>query len=312
MPFIELLRCHIKTPFVTAFAYGSGVFKQKQTEMTAVSDKISKMIDYLVVVRDAELSEWHENNSKVNPLDYPILGKLAVTKSKLFDGAVYYVPNVSVSGGKKIKYGVLGWDTLLRDLYTWESMFIAGRLQKPTIQSEIGDGEMKKVLDGAMEFNLDSALRTSVLINSRDSNDFLKVLKSVVSLSYTNDPRLMLAESPQKVENIVRGQLKELEALYLERYENLKDDFGWLGDPKVRMQLISNLPLNLKTELLNGSPSLWHVALNNEKTDLITKAAVGRIVRRPAWRQMILGAISTSPSTAFNYALAKVKKRFNK
>lgn len=310
MTFIELLRSHVKTPFITAFAYGSGVFKQRQQQ------HVNKMIDYLVVVRGEELTRWHESNSKMNPLDYPTLGKLALNHSKLFHEAVYYVPDVSVSGDKRrIKYGVVGWEWLLRDLFTWETMFLAGRLQKPTIRSEIEDEEMRRVLDSAMEYNLDSALRTSLLLNSHCPNfsgDFIQILKGIVSLSYTNDPRMFLAESPQKVENIVRGQLRELEAMYLERYEAMRrDGKGTLNDPLVRMKLISNLPLTLKSELLTKSSSLWQVALNNSPNNRDLYEAIGRIVRRGAWKQVILGTISTPPSKAISYAFAKIQKRFN-
>jgi mitochondrial translocator assembly and maintenance protein 41 len=304
MAFIELLRSHIKTPFMTAFAYGSGVFKQQGVIG-------NKMIDYLVVVEDDKLTGWHESNFIENPRDYPLLGKLAISNSKLFDEAVYYVPSVTVSGDKMIKYGVLGWGTLIKDLFTWDSIFLAGRLQKPTIRSDHElDEDMKNILALAMEYNLDSALNASILLNPRLSNDFIAILKGIVFLSYTNDPRLMIAESPQKVDNIVKGQLKELESMYLDRFEKKKSSVGF-GDPMGRLKILNNLPSNLKTELLNESPSLWQVALNNNNNNLL-KSAIGRIVRRSAWKQMILGSISTPLNKAASYAFDKVKKRFNK
>lgn len=306
MTFIELLRGHVKTPFMTAFAYGSGVFKQSEGCGFRVIG--NKMVDYLVVVEDHKLTEWHQDNCEVNPGDYPFLGRLAMNKSKIFDESVYYVPSVTVSGDKKIKYGVLGWGTMIRDLFTWETMFLAGRLQKPTLRYDITSIDSDS-LTLAMEYNYDSALRTSILLNPRA--DFIKILKGIVSLSYTNDPRLLLAESPQKVENIVRGQMKELEALYLERYEAMKrrESFDF-GDPLVRLNLLNNLPLKLKSELLSDSPSLWHVALN--EGDNLLLSALGRIVRRSAWKQMILGFVSTPIDKAAKYALDKVKKRFKK
>lgn len=308
MTFIELLRRHIRTPFMTAFAYGSGVFKQE----TCSKVKVKKMIDYLVVVRSNELKAWHEENSRVNPSDYPILGRLAVSKSKLFDESVYYVPDVLVAEGgrERIKYGVLGWDTLLRDLFTWDTMFLAGRLQKPTIRSELAEDELEEVLRLAMDCNLEAALKTSILMNPK-TNDFKQILRGIVSLSYTNDPRLLLAESPQKVENIVTGQLGELESMYGEKYQGIYKMFGGqFGDPLVRMELINSLPFALKTEL-NRTHSLWQVALNIENPRIVSEA-VGRIVKRSAWRQMVLGAISTPPKKALVYAMAKVNKRFNK
>ena len=323
--FIELLRSHIKTPFITAFAYGSGVFKQGQVHgaVANVNHKNNKMIDYLVVVRDEELSTWHENNFLHNPNDYPVLGKLAAIRSNLFKNSIYYVPNVQISNGRAIKYGVVGWDVLIRDLFTWDYLFLAGRLQKPTKRSSIIKNNacmddydllnLKDTIDCALEYNLDSALRTALLLDPIP--DFIAIVSKIVSLSYTNDPRLWFAESPQKIQNIVKGQIKELEEMYLEKFEGFKTQFsGIFSDPIVRLELLNNLPLALKNELLNQlnssrNDSLWQIALNN-KDHSVLASALGRIVKRSAWKQMFLGTISTSPAQIFLYSLAKVKKRF--
>lgn len=296
----ELLKSHLRTPFITAFAYGSGVFRQS-------CGTAGKMIDYLVVVD--EVRDWHAENSKINPPDYTVLGRVAL-KTVPDDSVVYYVPDVQVNG-KRIKYGVVGWDTLMRDLYTWDFMFLAGRLHKPTLVDEDGMCLLRRnELYRAMERNFDSALNAALLLTPNPT-DFKSTLRSLVSLSYTRDPRLLLAESPRKIENIVEGQMGELERIYLGRWEGLEGK-KMLGDPVMRLKLINDLPLSLKSELLkfNGyNCDLWSVALNPTPAPLIN--AIGRMVNRSAWRQMILGAISASPSTAVGYVLSKMKKRFS-
>ena len=268
---------------------------------------MDKMVDFLVLIQDDKLLQWHAENAANHPEDYPILGRVTLFQTKMYNESVYYVPDVQIDG-RRIKYGVVGLETLLRDLYTWNSMFLAGRLHKPTLMDEIDCCDwIKQAIHRAMESNYDAALRTAVLLTG--SEDFRSILKGIVSLSYTNDPRLLLAESPRKIENILTGQLEELESIYLERWEEFKRrDGAKLWDPLERMRILSGLPCALKSEisLLNGS--LWSAALKNDPINLSN--AIGRIVRRSAWNQMLLGSISTPPLKAFSYVMNKMKKRF--
>lgn len=312
--FLEILKEHVKTPFLAAFAYGSAVFKQRKME------KYKKMIDYLVIVKDDQLSQWHRENYKNNPNDYPLIGKFVLDNSKLFNESVYYVPDVQTSrdGGNQIKYGVVGWDVLKRDLYTWNSLFLAGRLQKPTLRCDYSCDEFSSnIIDKCMEFNYISALKVALLqLSNRSHFDFNHVLHKIVALSYTNDPRLLLAESPNKISNIVQGQGRELEEIYWEKYEMMRRDgyIQGLNDPLVKLNLLNDLPFNLKYELINNHNNynnkndLWKLSLSNDSSRLITDA-IGRIVRRSAWKQMSLGIVSTPLGKAFKYAITKIGKR---
>ena len=313
--FIDLLREHVKTPFLGAFAYGSAVFNQTELENNEknTNTNTNKMVDYLVIVKDNELSTWHHDNYQINPMDYPLIGRLVLENFSLFNESVYYIPDVVVTssqGKRRIKYGVVGWDVLRRDLFTWNSLFLAGRLHKPTIRYDSGD----TLLDEATDFNLNSALRVSLLQLSHQNHlDFNKILHKIVALSYTKDPRLLLAESPKKVENIITGQKRELEAMYLEKYEEMKCEYGGCGlkDAAVKIALLNNLPYTLKHELQMIHPlypDLWKIALSHDTPRLVTEA-IGRIVRRSAWKQMALGAISTPIGKAIKYALMKMGKR---
>lgn len=272
------------------------------------------MIDYLVVIDDSEgrMPRWHSHNCKENPSDYSFLGKFMTTRMNIFsDRSVYYVPDVRMKDDKRIKYGVLGWNQLIGDLFTWDSLFLAGRLHKPTVRLEGSsfNEEYSRPLSIAMEFNYDSALRTALLLTAR--HDFRSVLETIVGISYLGDPRLLLAENPEKVRNIVSGQFSELERLYLGRFESWKaeNDLRSLSDPDFKFQMIKILPLGVIRELESKYKDLWHVALNSRSSHQISEA-ISSIVRRSAWRQMILGAVCTPPAVSISYSLSKMKKRF--
>ena len=64
-----------------------------------------------------------------------------------------------VTTAQTIKYGVVGADVLLRDLRTWDTLYIAGRLHKPVLHLR-RDAE----LTAAAEANVASALAAGLLL----------------------------------------------------------------------------------------------------------------------------------------------------
>ena len=75
----------------------------------------------------------------------------------------------STGTAQVIKYGVVGMDDLLRDLWTWDSLIVAGRLHKP-VHHIVRDPAVMK----AAAANLNAAMAASLLNTfSRD----LKVWK---------------------------------------------------------------------------------------------------------------------------------------
>ncbi len=139
---------------------------------------------------------------------------------------------------QEIKYGVISTSALLRDLWTWENLFIAGRLHKPVlILTE------DAVITDAVRANLDSALAAALLLLPERfssqvcafrermcsvsqictlsiSDIILKVqalMESVCGLSYTGDIRMAWGEDQQKVRRIVRGSWPDLIMSFLPR-----------------------------------------------------------------------------------------------
>jgi mitochondrial translocator assembly and maintenance protein 41 len=329
---LQVLRSHLnESPFLAAFAYGSGVFKQAGG---GGGESVNKMIDYLVIIDDTStsddtgasndtsksnaLSQWHLKNSLSNPTDYSLLAKFMTIRTKAFTNrSVYYVPDVLVSTGanaRRIKYGVLGWSQLIGDLYTWESLFLAGRLHKPTIRFDCTNSEFaKRSLSQAMDFNLNAAIHAALLLTPPQSQpiNFPTLLETIVRISYLGDPRLVLAENPHKIQNILSGQFDQLAAMFHDKFVTFMHESNnarLLADPLYKAKMICNLPIGLRKQLASFI-SPWSLALCKD-SHLYMAKAIAAIVRRSSWRQMILGAICTPPSVSISYSLSKIKKRF--
>ena len=60
---------------------------------------------------------------------------------------------------QEIKYGVVSTSALIRDLWTWDNLFMAGRLQKPVLVVA-----NDSIFDDALTTNLDSALAAALLL----------------------------------------------------------------------------------------------------------------------------------------------------
>ena len=121
-----------------------------------------------------------------------------------------------------IKYGVVKLDTLQRDLLSWDSLYIAGRLHKPvtilTPSSSPSSSSLPSsaaaaaaaaaasaTVAAAQRLNLESALRVGLLLVEEERFSLRQLLRVVCGLSYEGDVRIGLAEDSSKVERIVQG-----------------------------------------------------------------------------------------------------------
>lgn len=236
MPFNEEFKKALKTviwqiraPVRYAFAYGSGVFPQSkpcgriptQEEMRAVHPNAPsvvqktqngspKMIDFIFAVSHTQ--HFHSLNMRYNRHHYSglaSLGSAAVSRVQDKWGAgVYFHPYVVVNG-ILIKYGVVHVDTLEKDLTDWETLYLAGRLQKP-VKILRDDPKIRF----ANQINLVAALRTALLLLPPTFNE-LDLYSVIAGISYLGDPRMSLpAENPRKVHNIVGNNLANFRRLY--------------------------------------------------------------------------------------------------
>jgi mitochondrial translocator assembly and maintenance protein 41 len=175
------------------------------------------MIDMIYGVSYTQ--HWHSLNLHQHRDHYSGLGSLgsAVVSSvqDSWGAGVYFNPYITVNG-TLIKYGVVNLDTLARDLHTWDTLYLAGRLQKPV--KILRDDPRVRL---AQQINLISAVRVALLMLPEQFTE-RELFTAIASISYMGDPRMRFwAENPQKVTNIVNHQLPNFRQLYLPLIEDL-------------------------------------------------------------------------------------------
>lgn len=221
-----------RAPIRYAFAYGSGVFSQANTSSPNLSPHPNapeaitkwqqgggKIIDFIFGVSFTQ--HWHSINLHDHPDHYSALRRLgSYPISKIQDSigaGVYFNPYITVNG-IMIKYGVVNLDTICRDLSEWDTLYLAGRLQKPV--KILRDDPGVRL---ANQMNLMSAVRTALLMMPENFNE-RQLYEQIAGLSYLGDPRmnsLVGGENPKKVSNIVRNQLPNFRQLYVPLVETL-------------------------------------------------------------------------------------------
>ena len=222
-----------RAPIRYAFAYGSGVFPQTASSslsspasplhpkpsqaVSTIQGKEAKMIDFIFGVSYTQ--HWHSLNLQQHRDHYSAVGSLgSYVVSRIQDkwgAGVYFNPYVTVNG-TLIKYGVVNLDTLCQDLSEWDTLYLAGRLQKPV--KILRDDPRVRL---ANQINLLSAVRTALLLLP-DKFSELDLYSTIAGISYLGDPRMNLpTENPHKVSNIVRYQLPNFRRLYAPLIKNL-------------------------------------------------------------------------------------------
>ncbi|KAJ1564607.1 Mitochondrial translocator assembly and maintenance protein 41 [Cladochytrium tenue] len=199
---------HFDAPVRFAAAYGSGVVRQAGYDLE-LPDAKRPMVDLIFAVTHPY--HWHSLNMRQNRHHYSFLasmGSRVVSHVQEYGAHIYYNTHVVVDG-MKIKYGVISMDRLLRDLTSWETLYVAGRMQKP-IKILRGDSRVKLANDS----NLANAVRVALLSLPMEFSE-VDFYKAIVGISYLGDVRMAVgAENPRKVHNIVAAQLPLLRALY--------------------------------------------------------------------------------------------------
>ena len=280
-----------KAPIRYAFAYGSGVFPQSNKAPSDMGisphphppEAIkkwqthgAKVIDFIFGVSYTQ--HWHSLNLTQHRNHYSFLGSLgssvvSTVQDKLGAGA-YFNPYINANG-TMIKYGVVNLDTIHRDLSEWDTLYIAGRLQKPV---KILRDDPKIRL--ANQVNLISALRTALLMLPESFTEG-ELYEKIAGISYMGDLRMTLgAENPKKVRNIVESQMPNFRQLYAPLVDNLPNvDYNdpstsqadWIHstelncritqdmDPERRGNMVRRLPGAFRRKLYNQYKGVFHV-----------------------------------------------------
>ncbi|KKY18193.1 putative mmp37-like protein [Phaeomoniella chlamydospora] len=272
-----------RAPIRYAFAYGSGVFSQGGSIASAgpnihpsAPEAVQKwqrggqkMIDFIFGVSYTQ--HWHSLNLNQHRDHYSALGSMgSYVVSKVQDSwgaGVYFNPYVTVNG-TLIKYGVVNLDTLCRDLSTWDTLYLAGRLQKPV--KILRDNPSVRL---ANQVNLLSAVRTALLLLGPDFTE-QQLYSTIAGISYLGDPRMFVnAEDPKKVANIVNGQLANFRRLYAPLIENLPNvsfndprcsNHDWFSDESTNAKLAQDMDPVKRGNMVRRLPKAFRQKLYHE------------------------------------------------
>ena len=217
------------------------------------------MIDFIFGVSYTQ--HWHSMNLQQHRDHYSAVGSLpSAFVSRIQDkwgAGVYYNPYVTVNG-TLIKYGVVNLDTLCRDLSTWDTLYLAGRLQKPV--KILRDDPRVRL---ANQVNLISAVRTALLLLPPQFTE-QDLYKTITGISYLGDPRMSLgAENLDKVTNIVLHQLPNFRRLYAPLIENLPNvsfqdsrcsSPTWVDDPSTNATLVQDMDPKKRGNMVRRLP----------------------------------------------------------
>ncbi len=257
--------------------------------------------------------KWHSENLKLHYDHYAqpmrTLGSRYITKLQRSGGArVYYHPFVDLGDGNQLKYGVMSMEDLENDLSNWSTMFVAGRLHKPTMTIQT-TSNLRKLQERNMRYALNASL---LLMPSRFDLD--QLFLTLTSLSYGGDPRFDFgAENSNKVSNIVNANRVGFMNMYMdliesscliekekhETYERLEDEYHVL-------ELCRELPESLRSSLGNEKNILdLH---KKRKLSKRLRSIISSRVRQAAPAQYAKGILTAGVGKSLYY----LKEKFSK
>lgn len=203
-------------PVRYAFGYGSGVFQQ--SGYSKEDDK--PQIDLIFGVGHPD--HFHSLNMRQNPHHYSSLryfGSSFVSKFQEIGAGVYFNPFAEING-HEVKYGVISMENLLKDLATWNTFYIAGRMQKPV---KVLRNDLRAQYWNQLNLKAAATLaKYTVLQKNNGKFDELEFYKEIAGLSYLGDIRYDLGgEHPNKVNNIVAKNFENFQHYYRPIYKDV-------------------------------------------------------------------------------------------
>ena len=294
-------------------AYGSAVFPQKDYNY-----QTRPMVDLMFVVDDA--TQFHRENLRRNAAHYSGLSRLfGAPYLELLArhiAPIHYNPEIVVDD-VRLKYGVVGRRQFVRDLETWESLILAGRLQKP-VRFVLPSSDEK--LRAALRNNVLQAACLSLLFCYDGAIAESEFLDTLCSLSYIGDVRFAFgAENRNKVRSIVQGNLAEFQRLYAPLFLDspLRHIASYDGaqirlDCSERAQdlLIEMLPYRLATDF-TGKDKDYVASFKQIAFTDVQKAMHQTLERKNKFhskRMVLYNLLATSPAKNVRYVLAKLRK----
>eukprot|EP00741_Cyanophora_paradoxa_P001133 tig00000459_g1093.t1 len=315
-------------PVAFAFAYGSGVVKQRGYDYTQQSSK-SRMLDVVLAVEDSRA--WHEAHMARHGGHYAGLARalgprfVALVQDRMSAG-LYYNAIVEYRG-QVLKYGVISVANLRDDLERWRWLYSSGRLHKPVeVLADSG------ALSSAVEGNLRHALHAALLLLPERFEE-AELWHAIAGLSYTGDFRVGIGENPNKVANIVSANADRFAELYHPAIASAERRLSRAGvpgnplqqdaSPSARAELLRSLPHALRSSLERAQPappgpsgshsssSDWAAALAAGPPAALAaavRAGLSSLVGPSSRAQAAKGIVSAGVTKSLAYALQKLSK----
>lgn len=214
---LEAIVSHFESPIKYAFGYGSGVFQQAGYS----KDAKKPQIDMIFGVTHPD--HFHSLNIRQNPQHYSSLsyfGSDFISRFQEVGAGVYFNPFTNING-HDVKYGVVSMSRLLKDLATWDSFYLAGRLQKPV---KVLKNDLRVQYWNQLNLKAAATLVKHKLTTNKSGKDFseLEFYKEITALSYLGDIRYKLGgENPKKIDNIVEKNLENFKLYYEPIYKDV-------------------------------------------------------------------------------------------
>jgi Phosphatidate cytidylyltransferase, mitochondrial len=207
----------------------------------------------------------------------------------------------------------------------WKRIYVAGRLQKPVQhchQDNFTKSIVDPVLEAAMQRNLRTCVLYALLLLKKETFSIYEFYKALLSVSYKGDLRMIIAESPQKLDNMLIGyySLTSFEensfdfygdrSLIAQWYSNVLsllsfqvEKSGNSHDPLIRAQetILSIDPFSMYQLMMLDlalKPSFY------PRFDLIYRCTTSGLI------QSIKGIFTAGPIQATRYLFRKMSKRF--
>ncbi|KAI9297917.1 mitochondrial matrix Mmp37 [Neoconidiobolus thromboides FSU 785] len=312
---LDTILSHFDAPIRFACGYGSGVFKQ-----LGYSSNDLPQVDLIFGVTHP--AHWHSENFRKNRHHYSGMSKLGSGFVSMvqdnFGAGIYYNPYCKI-GNLKVKYGVISIEKLVNDLVHWDTLYLAGRMQKPL--KILKDDPHVKI---ANQINRSHALRASLLMLPKTFT-IEELFTVLVSISYMGDFRMIVGENPKKVQNIVKAQHQFLEEIYhpvIDAFPNLSrngDIIEQVYDDEMTNKIAKKLPVKLRKVLKNEYIIATRAPMNTEveykrSSDMkkATEQALSNIVKESALTQSVKGLFTAGITRSIWYIKEKLSKMFRK
>ncbi|CAF2392117.1 unnamed protein product [Rotaria sp. Silwood2] len=293
-----------------AFGYGSGVLKQQQDINKSTNQN---QIDLIFAVNNS--FKFHEENLQLNPHHYSFLrhfGVSTITRIQETRGArIYFNPYVKFNNDSNTlyKYGIISRKHLIRDLLDWETLYVAGRLQKPVSVIQIDQTDQDLIY--ALKTNLNSALHVALLLLPEEftlKDLFLKI----ASLSYQVLPQIdvfinLYSNLILNDTHLHWNKIRTLDTMVKQDVSPTSIFKRLLALPK---HVITNImeSITLKTRQYQDTEEVIRkLCLSTQRREKI-EHAVRSIVKRSSITQTFKGVLTAGFLRSTRYALAKLKK----